>query len=155
VFTAEVVDEQGTSIEATFWREAADRADELLQEGKVGGWPSSRSTYWQAGSLLVAGASGCRTSPLLPAGAPACLLNPPACPPFPAPHLQVYVLGRGNVKPADKRYSRVRNDYALHFDPACEMDSCGALRWACCGALCALGCMLRRCRSSGCRFSMC
>jgi hypothetical protein len=37
VFTAEVVDEQGTSIEATFWREAADRADELLQEGKVGG----------------------------------------------------------------------------------------------------------------------
>lgn len=38
---------------------------------------------------------------------------------------QVYVFGRGNVKPADKRYSRVRNDYALHFDTASELDACG------------------------------
>ncbi len=40
---------------------------------------------------------------------------------------QVYIFGRGNVKPADKRYSRVRNDYALHFDTASELESCGAL----------------------------
>lgn len=70
VFSAEVVDEQGTTIEATFWREAADHAYELLEEGKV------------------------------------------------------YIFGRGNVKPADKRYSRVRNDYALHFDTASELESC-------------------------------
>lgn len=48
------------------------------------------------------------------------LSAPPACLP------QVYIFGRGNVKPADKRYSRVRNDYALHFDPATfELESCG------------------------------
>ncbi|KAI7845557.1 hypothetical protein COHA_000848 [Chlorella ohadii] len=70
VFSAEIVDEQGTAIEATFWREAADHAHELLEEGKV------------------------------------------------------YIFGRGNVKPADKRYSRVRNDYALHFDTASELESC-------------------------------
>lgn len=36
VFTAEIVDEQGTAIEATFWRDAADQAYDLLEEGKVG-----------------------------------------------------------------------------------------------------------------------
>lgn len=46
--------------------------------------------------------------------------------------LQVYIFGRGNVKPADKRYSRVRNDYALHFDPASfELESCGEKRQGC------------------------
>jgi len=35
VFSAELVDEQGTSIEGTFWREAADRFHDSLTEGKV------------------------------------------------------------------------------------------------------------------------
>ncbi|MGA1619837.1 MAG: DUF223 domain-containing protein, partial [Pirellulales bacterium] len=35
VFSAELVDEEGTAIEATFWREAADRYHETLEEGKV------------------------------------------------------------------------------------------------------------------------
>lgn len=35
VFSAELVDEEGTSIEATFWRDAADRYHEMLEEGKV------------------------------------------------------------------------------------------------------------------------
>ncbi len=35
VFSAELVDEEGTSIEATFWREAADTYHETLEEGKV------------------------------------------------------------------------------------------------------------------------
>lgn len=35
LLNVELVDEQGTAIEATFWRDAADRADELLEEGKV------------------------------------------------------------------------------------------------------------------------
>ena len=35
VFTAEIVDDQGTAIEATFWRDAADRAYDVLEEGKV------------------------------------------------------------------------------------------------------------------------
>lgn len=48
------------------------------------------------------------------------------CATLPPCLLQVYIFGRGNVKPADKRYSRVRNDYALHFDPASfELESCG------------------------------
>lgn len=37
LLNVELVDEQGTAIEATFWRDAADRADELLEEGKVRG----------------------------------------------------------------------------------------------------------------------
>lgn len=41
---------------------------------------------------------------------------------------QVFIFGRGSVKPADKRYSRVRNDYALHFDTASEVELCGASR---------------------------
>lgn len=48
VFNAEIVDEQGTAIEATFWRDAADTAHQLLEEGKVRrptgwgprGWPA-------------------------------------------------------------------------------------------------------------------
>jgi len=35
VFSAELVDEEGTAIEATFWRDAADRYHEMLEEGKV------------------------------------------------------------------------------------------------------------------------
>jgi hypothetical protein len=35
VFSAELVDEEGTAIEATFWRDAADRFYDTLQEGKV------------------------------------------------------------------------------------------------------------------------
>lgn len=35
VFSAELVDHQGTAIEGTFWRDAADRYYDVLQEGKV------------------------------------------------------------------------------------------------------------------------
>lgn len=35
VFSAELVDEQGTSIEGTFWREAADKYYDTLEDGKV------------------------------------------------------------------------------------------------------------------------
>lgn len=35
VFSAELVDQQGTAIEATFWRDAADRYYDTLEEGKV------------------------------------------------------------------------------------------------------------------------
>ena len=38
----------------------------------------------------------------------------------------MFLFGRGSVKPADKRYSRVRNDYALSFDTAAELEACGA-----------------------------
>lgn len=69
VFTAELVDEQGTAIEATFWREAADRWFDDLEDGKV------------------------------------------------------YVLSRGAVKPANKRYATVRNDYTLHFDNGADIEA--------------------------------
>lgn len=35
VFSAELVDEEGTAIEGTFWRDAADRFYDVLEEGKV------------------------------------------------------------------------------------------------------------------------
>jgi hypothetical protein len=35
VFSAELVDAAGTAIEATFWREAADRFFDVLEEGRV------------------------------------------------------------------------------------------------------------------------
>ena len=35
VFSAELVDEQGTAIEGTFWRDAADKHYDSLEEGKV------------------------------------------------------------------------------------------------------------------------
>lgn len=46
MFSAEVVDEQGTTIEATFWREAADHAYELLEEGKVHSEPTAHQLCW-------------------------------------------------------------------------------------------------------------
>ena len=70
VFSAEVMDEQGTAIEATFWREAADRFYDLLAEGVVA------------------------------------------------------VFARGSVKPANKKYSNVRNDYCLSFDNSAEISPC-------------------------------
>jgi replication factor A1 len=73
VFSAELVDAQGTPVEATFWHAAADKYFDSIQEGGV------------------------------------------------------YVFARGSVKPANKRYSTVRNDYALHFDAAAEVEACGAL----------------------------
>lgn len=71
VFTAELVDDQGTAIEATFWKEGADRCYNMMEDDKV------------------------------------------------------YVLGRGSVKPANKKYSQVRNDYCLHFDNAVEISASG------------------------------
>ncbi|KAL6771853.1 RFA3 [Auxenochlorella protothecoides x Auxenochlorella symbiontica] len=70
VFSAELVDDRGTSIEATFWREAADRCYAALEEGRV------------------------------------------------------YTLARGAVKPANKKFSSVRNDYTLHFDAGAEVEPC-------------------------------
>eukprot|EP00887_Chlorella_sp_A99_P001665 scaffold8.g1665.t1 len=69
VFSMELVDEQGTAIEATFWRDAADRAHAQLEEGKV------------------------------------------------------YLFSRGAVKPANKKFSSVRNDYTLHFDAGAEVEA--------------------------------
>ena len=53
---------QGTAIEATMWRELADKYHPLLEEGKV------------------------------------------------------YLFSKGKVKPANKNYSAVRNDYTISFD---------------------------------------
>lgn len=68
VFSVELVDDSGTSIEATFWREAADRWYTLLEEGGV------------------------------------------------------YLMSRGAVKPANRKFSAVRNDYTLHFDSNTEIE---------------------------------
>ncbi|KAK9812826.1 hypothetical protein WJX72_004357 [[Myrmecia] bisecta] len=62
VFSVELVDDQGTQIEASLWQELADKYYDTLQEGKV------------------------------------------------------YYFSKGKVKPADKRYSNVRNEYMINFD---------------------------------------
>ncbi|KAL3141009.1 hypothetical protein ABBQ32_005523 [Trebouxia sp. C0010 RCD-2024] len=70
VFSIELVDEQGTQIEASVWRDLADRYYDLLEEGKV------------------------------------------------------YYVAKGKVKPANKAYSSVRNDYQLHLDSGSEIEEC-------------------------------
>ncbi|KAK9861072.1 hypothetical protein WJX84_010968 [Apatococcus fuscideae] len=62
VFTCELVDEQGTQIEATLWRQTAEAQHSSMQEGKV------------------------------------------------------YYVSKGKVKPANRQYSSVRNDYQIHLD---------------------------------------
>ena len=51
------------------------------------------------------------------------LSSPPSVPPRCAAALQVYVLSRGAVKPANKRYATVRNDYTLHFDNGADIEA--------------------------------
>jgi len=69
VFSCELADAQGGSIQATFWRDAAERVHPSLQEGRV------------------------------------------------------YYFSRFSVKPSNKAYSSVRNDYELSFDPrGCEVE---------------------------------
>ncbi|DBB18305.1 TPA: hypothetical protein ACH3X3_003260 [Trebouxia sp. C0006] len=70
VFSIELVDEQGTQIEASVWRDLADRYYDLLEESKV------------------------------------------------------YYVSKGKVKPANKTYSSVRNDYQLHLDSGSEIEEC-------------------------------
>jgi len=71
VFSCELADAQGGAIQATFWREAADRVHASLHEGRV------------------------------------------------------YYFSRFSVKPSNRAYSAVRNDYELSFDAArggCEVE---------------------------------
>jgi len=69
VFSCELADAQGGAIQATFWRDAAERVHPALQEGRV------------------------------------------------------YYFSRFSVKPSNKAYSAVRNDYELSFDPrGCEVE---------------------------------
>jgi replication factor A1 len=69
VFSCELADAQGGAIQATFWREAAEKTHASLQEGRV------------------------------------------------------YYFSRFSVKPSNKAYSAVRNDYELSFDPrGCEVE---------------------------------
>lgn len=68
VFSVELVDESGTAIEATFWREAADRWHSALEEGAV------------------------------------------------------YLVSRGSVKPANRKFSAVRHDYCIHLDAGAEIE---------------------------------
>ena len=69
---------QGTAIEATMWREVADKYHPLLEEGKV------------------------------------------------------YFFSRGKVKPANKNYSAVRNDYTISFDSQCApVWACTPQKWHC------------------------
>lgn len=68
VFSVELVDEQGTQIEATLWDEVADKYYPELEEGKV------------------------------------------------------YYFSKGKVKPANRAYAAVRNDYTINLDAGSKIE---------------------------------
>ncbi|KAK9794335.1 hypothetical protein WJX73_003860 [Symbiochloris irregularis] len=70
LFSVELVDAQGTQIEATLWREAADKYYDVLDEGKV------------------------------------------------------FYFSRGKVKPANRNYAGVRNDYTISFEKDILVEEC-------------------------------
>lgn len=54
-------------------------------------------------------------------------INPFLLPKEPPPPrlLQVYLVSGGQVKPANKKFSSVRNDYTLQFDNRAAVEECG------------------------------
>lgn len=70
VCTIELVDEAGTAIQATMWKDAIDRYDGALEVGKV------------------------------------------------------YYVSRGSLRPANRQYSSVNNDYEMSLDGKCEIELC-------------------------------
>ncbi|CAD7702509.1 unnamed protein product [Ostreobium quekettii] len=70
VFNVELIDDQGTQVEGSFWREMADKYYDNLEEGKV------------------------------------------------------YYFSKFTVKPANKNYATVNNDYSLNFGPRSEVVLC-------------------------------
>lgn len=70
VMTIELIDDQGSQIQATFWRQAVDKYADVILEGKV------------------------------------------------------FVFSRFQVKPANKQYSNVKNDYEMHLDNRTEIKEC-------------------------------
>lgn len=70
VMTVEFVDEAGTAIQATMWKDAIDRYDAIMEVGKV------------------------------------------------------YYVSRGSLRPANRQYSNVNNDYEMSLDGRCEIELC-------------------------------
>ena len=68
--TVEFVDEAGTAIQATMWKDAIDRYDAIMEVGKV------------------------------------------------------YYVSRGSLRPANRQYSNVNNDYEMSLDGRCEIELC-------------------------------
>lgn len=53
------------------------------------------------------------------------IINPNPSPCVPPQVEEAYTFARGTVKPANKKFSTVRNDYCLNFDAAAEVEPCG------------------------------
>ena len=70
VMTVEFVDEAGTAIQATMWKDAIDKYDQIMEVGKV------------------------------------------------------YYVGKGSLRPANKKYSSVNNDYEMSLDGRSEIELC-------------------------------
>ena len=68
--TVEFVDEAGTAIQATMWKDAIDKYDAIMEVGKV------------------------------------------------------YYVSRGSLRPANRQYSNVNNDYEMSLDGRCEIELC-------------------------------
>ena len=110
------------------WRDLADRYYDLLEEGKVILYPKNSflQCKFHASRLLtdLSTPSHLTVQTLVPEAKECskivlcqtlrCLKADIAYPDRAA--LQVYYLSKGKVKPANKAYSSVRNDYQLHLD---------------------------------------
>jgi hypothetical protein len=70
VCTIELVDDNGTAIQATMWKDAIDKYDAMMEVGKV------------------------------------------------------YYVSRGSLRPANRQYSNVNNDYEMSLDGKCDISPC-------------------------------
>ena len=98
LFNVEFIDEDGTRIEATLWREVAQKYFEVLEEGKV--------------SAIKKGAEAMHGSRRL-----FCFLNDNF-------GLQVYYISKAGLKPTNKTYSSIPNDYQLLIFDRTEIEEC-------------------------------
>lgn len=137
---------QGTQIQGSFWREAADKYFDSLQEGKVcqGGVTGTSAAQWATvqyrASMLAAGCITLISHGYAHGTAIAVTDKDPCakvlsgkqdmfvideCMPWSQQEVlnaavariaQVYYFTNFSVKPANKQYATVRNDYQLNFD---------------------------------------
>ena len=128
---------QGTQIEASVWRDLADRYYDLLEEGKASVCPHTvptllliltnmhtlggtflREAHCPWGLLLILTDMLILVLTLLagPRSIKKRCMWSTVIRKKEKRMLQVYYVAKGKVKPANKAYSSVRNDYQLHLD---------------------------------------
>ena len=115
---------QGTAIEATMWREVADKCHPLLEEGNSYSPPMIQQDAQHRTMRSEPDVRTVRllsmTRPLQGTAIEATMWREVADKYHPLlEEGKVYFFSRGKVKPANKNFSAVRNDYTISFDNQC------------------------------------